>query len=112
MIVIYAEKYSLGRTIAEALGAYKKTVNPKESSIAHWDLNLNGEQAILCHGAGHLCGLAPAEDYDERYKIIKLSVSMSKRDKTSRRNITPMRHCLQQWSLPEIISQTSRHGAI
>lgn len=68
MIVIYAEKYSLGRTIAEALGAYKKTVNPKESSIAHWDLNLNGEQAILCHGAGHLCGLAPAEDYDERYK--------------------------------------------
>lgn len=69
MIVIYAEKYSLGRTIAEALGAYKKTVNPKESSIAHWDLNLNGEQAILCHGAGHLCGLAPAEDYDERYKF-------------------------------------------
>ena len=69
MIVIYAEKYSLGRTIAEALGAYKKTVNPKEPSIAHWDLNLNGEQAILCHGAGHLCGLAPAEDYDERYKF-------------------------------------------
>lgn len=55
MIVIYAEKYSLGRTIAEALDAYKKTVNPKEPSIAHWDLNLNGEQAILCHGAGHLC---------------------------------------------------------
>ena len=55
MIVIYAEKYSLGRTIAEALGAYKKTVHPKEPSIAHWDLNLNGEQAILCHGAGHLC---------------------------------------------------------
>lgn len=38
MIVIYAEKYSLGRTIAEALGAYKKTVNPKEPSIAHWKL--------------------------------------------------------------------------
>lgn len=46
----------------------QKTVNPKEPSIAHWSLNLNGEEAILCHGAGHLCGLAPAEDYDERYK--------------------------------------------
>ena len=69
MIVIYAEKYSLGRTIAEALGAYKKTVNPKEPSIAHWSLNLNGEEAILCHGAGHLCGLAPAEDYNESYKF-------------------------------------------
>ena len=68
MIVIYAEKYSLGRTIAEALGAYKKTVNPKEPSMAHWSLNLNGEEAILCHGAGHLCCLAPPEDYDERYK--------------------------------------------
>lgn len=67
--VINAEKYSLGRTIAEALGAYKKTVNPKEPSIAHWSLNLNGEEAILCHGAGHLCGLAPAEDYNESYKF-------------------------------------------
>lgn len=47
----------------------QKTVNPKEPSIAHWSLNLNGEEAILCHGAGHLCGLAPAEDYDERYKF-------------------------------------------
>lgn len=68
MVVIYAEKYSLAREIANALGAGARIPCPKDSRIAHWEFTLNGEAAVLCHGLGHLCELAPAKTYGEQYE--------------------------------------------
>lgn len=67
MVVIYAEKYSLAKTIAAALGAGQRIPHPKEPSIAHWEFSLDGKDAVLCHGVGHLAALADAPAYGEQY---------------------------------------------
>ena len=74
MVVIYAEKSSLAKAIAEALGAGKRISNPKEPTIGHYEFTLNGEKAVLCHGVGHLCGLADAKSYGEQYQKWDLNV--------------------------------------
>lgn len=74
MVVIYAEKSSLAKAIAEALGAGKRIAHPKEATIGHYEFTLNGEKAVLCHGVGHLCGLADAKSYGEQYAKWNLNV--------------------------------------
>ena len=58
MIVIYAEKASLAKAIAVALKAGNRIAHPKEPAIGHYEFIFNGEKTIICHGVGHLCGLA------------------------------------------------------
>lgn len=72
MVVIYAEKHSLAKTIANVLKAGKRIPHPKEPTIAHWEFNLNGEQAIICHGTGHLASLVPAKVYSDDFKYWSL----------------------------------------
>ena len=67
MIVIYAEKSSLAKAIAIALHAGNRIPHPKEKNIGHYEFTFNGEKAVLCHGIGHLCELANAKTYNERY---------------------------------------------
>ena len=54
MVVIYAEKASLAKEIAGALGAGKRIENPKDKRIGHWEFSFNGESAVIVHGQGHL----------------------------------------------------------
>lgn len=68
MTVIYAEKASLARTIAAALGAGKRIASPKSAYVGHYELELNGRQAVICHGAGHLFELQDAAGYGDEYK--------------------------------------------
>ena len=68
MVVIYAEKSSLAKSIAETLKAGKRLCNSSEPTIGWWKFQFNGEQAILCHGAGHLCTSVDAQEYGEQYK--------------------------------------------
>ena len=74
MVVIYAEKASLAKAIAVALHAGNRIAHPKEPTIGHYEFTFNGEQAVLCHGVGHLCGLADRTAYGEKYKNWDLSV--------------------------------------
>lgn len=74
MVVIYAEKSSLAKAIAEALGAGKRIPHQKEPTIGHYEFTFNGEQSVLCHGVGHLCGLADAKSYGEQYAKWDLNV--------------------------------------
>lgn len=74
MVVIYAEKASLARTIAETLNAGKRIMNPNDKFTGHWEFDFNGESAVIVHGAGHLAGLAKPEQYDEKYKLWDLNV--------------------------------------
>ena len=74
MIVIYAEKASLAKAIAVALKAGNRIAHPKEPTIGHYEFTFNGEKAVLCHGVGHLCGLADRTAYGEQYKNWDLSV--------------------------------------
>lgn len=74
MVVIYAEKSSLAKAIAEALGADKRIPHPKEPTIGHYEFTFNGEKAVLCHGIGHLCGLADAKLYGEQYSKWDLNI--------------------------------------
>lgn len=67
MIVIYAEKASLAKAIATALHAGSRITHPTEATIGHYEFTFNGEQTVLCHGVGHLCGLADAKSYGEQY---------------------------------------------
>ena len=68
MLVIYAEKHSLAKEIANVLGAGRRIPCEKEPSVAHWEFTFNGEAAVLCHGTGHLANLVPAKEYGEQYK--------------------------------------------
>lgn len=68
MVVIYAEKASLAKAIAEALNAGKRIAHPKEPTIGHYEFTFDGQPTVLCHGVGHLCGLADAKEYGEQYK--------------------------------------------
>lgn len=74
MVVIYAEKASLAKAIASALHAGNRIAHPKEPTIGHYEFVFKGEKAILCHGVGHLCGLADAKSYGEQYAKWDLSV--------------------------------------
>ena len=67
MVVIYAEKSSLAKEIAAALHAGNRIAHPKEPTIGHYEFTFKGEKAILCHGVGHLCGLADAKVYGEQF---------------------------------------------
>lgn len=62
MIVIYAEKPSLGRKIAEALGATRKG-NGFMNGVGK-----SGEEIFVTWGFGHMGGLVYPEAYDPRYK--------------------------------------------
>ncbi len=74
MTVIYAEKHSLAKAIAEALGAGRRIPHPKEPSIAHWEFDFGGSPAVICHGTGHLANLIPAKEYDDKFKSWKLDI--------------------------------------
>jgi DNA topoisomerase-3 len=68
MVVIYAEKASLAKAIAESLGAGKRIPSEKEKTVGHWVFTFKGEAAVICHGSGHLGTLFDAKDYDnEKY---------------------------------------------
>ena len=67
MVVIYAEKASLAKAIAVALHAGNRIAHPKELTIGHYEFTFNGEKTVICHGVGHLCGLANAREYGERF---------------------------------------------
>lgn len=67
MVVIYAEKSSLAKAIAAALHAGNRIAHPKEPTIGHYEFTFKGEKAILCHGVGHLCGLADAKEYGDQF---------------------------------------------
>lgn len=68
MVVIYAEKASLAKTIADSLGAGKRIENPQDKRIGHWDFTFNGEKAVIVHGQGHLVKLEAPEAYGAQYK--------------------------------------------
>lgn len=68
MVVIYAEKFSLAKNIASALGAGKRIPNKKEPVYGSWEFKFKGEDAVLVYGRGHLVELSPPEAYDEKYK--------------------------------------------
>lgn len=68
MVVIYAEKASLAKEIAGALGAGKRIENPQDKRIGHWDFEFNGENAVIVHGQGHLVKLEAPEAYGAQYK--------------------------------------------
>jgi DNA topoisomerase-3 len=67
MITIYAEKHSLAKAIAEALGAGQRIASAGDKTVGHWEFTFNGEPAIICHGSGHLGELAGARDYGKQY---------------------------------------------
>ena len=73
LIVIYAEKASLAKAIAVALKAGNRIAHPKEPTIGHYEFTFNGEKTVLCHGVGHLYGLADRTAYGEQYKNWDLS---------------------------------------
>lgn len=74
MVVIYAEKASLAKAIAEALHAGRRIASQKEPTIGHYEFTFKGEKAVLCHGVGHLCGLADAKMYGEQFGKWDLTV--------------------------------------
>lgn len=74
LVVIYAEKASLAKAIAEALHAGRRIASQKEPTIGHYEFTFKGEKAILCHGVGHLCGLADAKMYGEQFGKWDLTV--------------------------------------
>ena len=43
MIVIYAEKYSLAKEIANALNAGNRIPYDKDNRICHWEFEFNGD---------------------------------------------------------------------
>ena len=74
MVVIYAEKSSLAKTIASVLHAGQRIPLNGEPTIGYYQFRFNGEDAVLCHGIGHLMQLVPAKHYDAKYARWDLSV--------------------------------------
>ncbi len=72
MVVIYAEKASLAKEIAHALGAEKRIPLKDEPTVGYYKFKFKGEDAVLCHGVGHLAELVPPKMYDEKYKTWEL----------------------------------------
>ncbi len=67
MLVIYAEKSSLAKEIARTLKAGKRIALKDEPTVGYYQFNFKGEDAVICHGVGHLAQLVPAKAYDEKY---------------------------------------------
>ena len=74
MVVIYAEKASLAKEIAGALGAGKRIENPKDKRIGHWEFSFNGENAVIVHGQGHLVKLENPIAYGAQFQQWDLSI--------------------------------------
>ena len=74
MVVIYAEKASLAKEIAHALGAGQRISLKSEPTVGYYEFTFNGEPAVLCHGVGHLAQLVPAKAYDAKYEKWDLAV--------------------------------------
>lgn len=74
MVVIYAEKSSLAKEIAHALGAGKRIALKDEPTVGYYEFIFKGEKAVLCHGVGHLAQLVPAKLYDEKFSKWDLNV--------------------------------------
>lgn len=74
MVVIYAEKSSLAKEIAHALGAGKRIALKDEPTVGYYEFVFKGEKAVLCHGVGHLAQLVPAKLYDEKFSKWDLNV--------------------------------------
>ena len=45
-----------------------------DPTIGYYQFKYNGEDAVLCHGIGHLMQLAPAKSYDAKYAKWDLAV--------------------------------------
>ena len=73
MVVIYAEKSSLAKEIAHALGAGQRISLKSEPTVGYYEFSFNSEPAVLCHGVGHLAQLVPASSYDKKYEKWELS---------------------------------------
>lgn len=74
MVVIYAEKSSLASEIAHVLHAGKRIALEDEPTVGYYQFSFKGEDAILCHGVGHLAQLLPAKSYDEKYSKWDLNI--------------------------------------
>lgn len=74
MVVIYAEKSSLAKEIANVLGGGKRIPLNDMPSVGYYEFKFHGEDAVLCHGIGHLMQLVPAKNYDEKYAHWNLDV--------------------------------------
>lgn len=74
MVVIYAEKSSLAKAIAHALGAGKRIALEDEPTVGYYEFTFKGEEAVLCHGVGHLAQLIPAKSYDAKFSKWDLDV--------------------------------------
>ena len=74
MLVIYAEKGSLAKTIAAVLHAGQRIPLKGEPTVGYYQFQYHGEDAVLCHGIGHLMQLAPAKSYDAKFAKWDLSV--------------------------------------
>lgn len=74
MVVIYAEKSSLAKEIAKALGAGKRIALKEEPTVGYYEFKFYGEDAVLCHGVGHLAQLVPAKSYNEKFAKWDLEV--------------------------------------
>ena len=74
MLVIYAEKGSLAKTIAAVLHAGQRIPLKGEPTVGYYQFQFRGEDAVLCHGIGHLMQLVPAKSYDAKYAKWDLSV--------------------------------------
>jgi len=74
MVVIYAEKSTLAKEIAGALGAGKRISMKEEPTVGYYQFSFHGEDAVLCHGVGHLAQLVPAKSYDEKFAKWDLDV--------------------------------------
>lgn len=78
MIVIYVEKKSAAKSIAEALNAgqfkKKKDLTKKKLGIlGYWNFYWNDEETYIIYGVGHLTELYSAKDYDSKYEEWSLS---------------------------------------
>lgn len=68
MVVIYAEKNSLAKVLATALNAGKRKCLDKDKNVGYYEFKFKGEDAVICHGVGHLASLVPAKNYDTKYE--------------------------------------------
>ena len=53
---------------------YQNKIGSGGSPVGHYEFIFNGEKTIICHGVGHLCGLADRTAYGEQYKNWDLDV--------------------------------------
>lgn len=72
MIVIYVEKKSVAKSIADALGAgefrkKKDLTKQKLGILGYWNFSWNGTETYIIYGSGHLATLYSAKDYDSKY---------------------------------------------